>query len=88
MGEPSRKPADLTFDRGEQDLIDRNIFSVSFMERPALGGVRGEKELARALKDALEGRRSEHLALIPRPVYSYLQAHSRCKQRLIDSLAE
>jgi hypothetical protein len=87
MFEPGQKPADLTFDRDEQNLIERNVFSIEFMDRPVIGDIRGgERGLARALKDALQGRR--HMALLPEPVYSYLQTRSYCKQRLIDSLAE
>jgi hypothetical protein len=88
MCEPGQNTADLTFARDEENLIERGVFSIECTERPALGDVRGGKALARALKDALEGRRPGYLALIPMPVYSYLQAHSRCKQRLIESLAE
>jgi hypothetical protein len=85
MGDPWQKPADITFDRDEQKLIDRNTFAIEFMERPTIAGIpAGEKGLARAVKDALENRR--HLTLLPQSVYSYLEAHSGCKQRLIQSL--
>ena len=85
MDDPQHRPPNLAFDRDDQNLIDRNIFAIEFMNRPTVGGIpAGTKALARALKDALEGGR--HLALLPPPVYAYLETHSDCKQRLIQSL--
>jgi hypothetical protein len=79
----------LSFDRDEQNLIDRNVFAIEFMDRPTLSGLGwGEKALARVLVDVLENRSPEYQALLPQPVYSYLQAHSECKQLLIQSLVE
>ncbi|MGA2360522.1 MAG: hypothetical protein ABSF66_16085 [Terriglobales bacterium] len=87
MDDPQHRPPNPVFDRDDQNLIDRNIFAIEFMDRTTLGGIpAGTKALARAMKDALEGRRN--LALLPLSVYSYLEAHSDCKQRLIESLAD
>ena len=88
MFEPGQKPADFRFARDEQKLIEQNVFSLEFMDRPVIGGIHGgERGLVRARKDALE-KGGEHMALLPPSVISYLQTHTYCKQRLIESLAE
>lgn len=79
-------PSDIRLDRHEQAMVTRGILTIEYMKPSAIEGVPTKpKELSRFLRDALDGRRPELLALLGNDVYEYIQAHPDYKQKFMQS---
>jgi hypothetical protein len=88
IGDRADPPSDIRFDRHEQALVNRGIFTIECMKPSTIKGIPTEpKELSRVLRHALDGRRPELLILLGHEVYDYIETHPDYKQRLVQSLS-